>query len=184
MLMARAVRLREEIVIPVGVSVELEGKKVRVRGPKGVVERDFSYARGMVIRIEGGAVVLEAYFADRELKAQFYSIVSHIKNMLDGVTKGYRYKLKIVYSHFPVTVRVEGDKVFIENFIGERAPRVARIMGNVKVTVGKTDVTVEGCDLEAVAQTAANIEQATKIREFDRRVFVDGIYIYERGYAD
>lgn len=182
--MARAVKLREEIRVPEGVSVEIEGKRVRVRGPKGVVERDFSYAKGVTIGKDGGAVVLEAYFADRKLKAQFYSIVSHIKNMIDGVTRGYRYKLKIVYSHFPVTIRVEGDRVLIENFIGERAPRVAKIVGNVKVTVGKTDVVVEGCDLEAVSQTAANIEQATKIREFDRRVFVDGIYIYESGYAE
>ncbi|MEM1681504.1 MAG: 50S ribosomal protein L6 [Sulfolobales archaeon] len=182
--MARAVMLREEIAIPAGVSVELEGKKVRVKGPKGVVERDFSYAKGIAMKVDEGVVTLETYFANRERKAQFYSIVSHIKNMIDGVTKGYRYKLKIVYSHFPVTVRVEGDKVYIENFIGEKAPRVAKIIGNVRVTVSKTDVIVEGCDLEAVAQTAANIEQATKIREFDRRVFVDGIYIYERGYAD
>lgn len=182
--MARAVRLREEIRIPEGVSVEIEGKRIRVRGPKGVVERDFSYARGVQIGREDQAVVLEAHFADRRLKAQLYSIASHIRNMIDGVTRGFRYKLKIVYSHFPVTVRTEGDRVIIENFLGERAPRVAKIVGNVKVTVTKTDVIVEGCDLEAVSQTAANIEQATKIREFDRRVFVDGIYIYERGYAD
>lgn len=182
--MARAVKLREEIPIPEGVSVEIKGKSVRVRGPKGVVERDFSYLRGVAISMESGAVVLETYFADRELKARFYSLVSHIKNMVDGVVRGYRYKLKIVYSHFPVTVRVEGNKVVVENFIGERAPRVAKIVGDVKVTVSKTDVIVEGCDLEAVSQTAANIEQVTKIREFDRRVFVDGIYIYERGYAD
>ncbi|MDW8011140.1 MAG: 50S ribosomal protein L6, partial [Sulfolobales archaeon] len=105
-------------------------------------------------------------------------------NAIDGVTRGYRYRLKIVYSHFPISVRVDGDRVVIENFIGEKAPRVARVVGDVKISVSKTDVVVEGCDLEAVSQTAANIEQATKIRKLDRRVFVDGIYIYERGYAD
>lgn len=182
--MARAVRLREEIPIPECVSVELEGRRLRVKGPKGVVERDFGYARGVLMSKREQVIVLEAHFADRRLKAQFYAIASHIKNMIDGVTRGYRYKLKIVYSHFPVSVRTEGDRVVIENFLGERAPRVAKIVGDVKVTVTKTDVIVEGCDLEAVSQTAANIEQATKIKEFDRRVFVDGIYIYERGYAD
>lgn len=182
--MARAVKLREKIPIPEGVSIEIEGKRVRVRGPKGVVERDFSYHRGVAISMESGAVVLETYFANRELKARFYSLASHIKNMVDGVVRGYRYKLKIVYSHFPVTVRVEGNKVVVDNFLGERAPRVAKIVGDVKVTVSKTDVIIEGCDLEAVSQTAANIEQVTKIRELDRRVFVDGIYVYERGHID
>ncbi|MCX8184272.1 MAG: 50S ribosomal protein L6 [Sulfolobales archaeon] len=182
--MARIVRLREEVPIPGGVDIEIEGRKIRVRGPKGVVERDFSYAREITIAKEGVSIILETHFADKKLKAQFYSVVSHIKNAIDGVMRGYRYKLKIVYSHFPISVKVDDNKVVIENFIGEKAPRVARIVGNVKVSIGKTDVTIEGCDLEAVSQTAANIEQATRIRELDRRVFVDGIYIYERGYAD
>ncbi|MCC6046667.1 MAG: 50S ribosomal protein L6 [Desulfurococcaceae archaeon] len=182
--MARAVTIREEVEIPEGVSVEVEGRRVRVRGPRGTVERDFSCARGVRIYLESGRVVVESFFVDRKLKAQAYSIVSHIKNAIEGVLKGYRYKLRIVHTHFPISVKVSGDKVIIENFIGEKAPRVAKIVGNVKVTVTKTDVIVEGCDLEAVAQTAANIEQATKIRDFDRRVFVDGIYIYERGYAE
>ncbi len=182
--MARDVTIREEIEVPDKVSVEIEGYRVRVRGPKGTVEKDFSYARGVRIYVENGKVVVECFFADRKLKAQAYSVVSHIKNSIDGVLRGYRYKLKIVHTHFPISVKISGDRVIIENFIGEKAPRVAKILGNVKVTVTKTDVIVEGCDLEAVAQTAANIEQATKIREFDRRVFVDGIYIYERGYAE
>jgi len=182
--MARSVAIREEIEVPEGVSVEVEGRRVRVSGPKGTVERDFSHARGVRIYLENGKVVVESFFADRRLIAQTYSIVSHIRNAIEGVLRGYRYKLKIVHTHFPISVKVSGDRVVIENFIGEKAPRVAKVVGNVKVTVTKTDVIVEGCDLEAVAQTAANIEQATRIRDFDRRVFMDGIYIYERGYAE
>jgi len=182
--MARAAVLREEIKIPEGVEVVSNGSLVRVKGPKGTVERDFSYAKKVRIAKEGDAIVLETYFPDRKLKALFYAVASHIKNMIEGVLRGYRYKLRIVYSHFPINVKVDGNRVIIENFIGEKAPRVAKIVGNVKVTVTKTDIIVEGCDIESVSQTAANIEQATKIREFDRRVFVDGIYIYERGYAD
>ena len=104
-----------------------------------------------------------------------------IRNMIEGVKEGFRYKLKIVYSHFPISVKVQGDKVIIENFLGEKAPRIAKIVGNTKVRVEKQDIIVEGPDIEEVGQTAANIEQATKIKGFDRRVFVDGIYIYEKG---
>lgn len=182
--MTRITMLKEEVEIPEGVEIEVEGLRIRVRGPKGVVEKDLSHAKEVTIQQNGRLLVLETYFANRKVKAKFYSTVSHIKNMIDGVMRGYRYKLKIVYSHFPVSVKVEGDRVVIENFIGEKSPRIAKIVGNVKVSVSKTDVVIEGCDLEAVSQTAANIEQATKIKEFDRRVFVDGIYIYERGYAD
>jgi len=100
--------------------------------------------------------------------------------MVKGVTKGFTYKLKKVYSHFPINVKVEPGKVLIENFIGERSPRIAKIVGNVKVIVKGDDIEVQGLNLEEVSQTAANIEQATKIKKKDPRVFLDGIYIYEK----
>ena len=186
--MPKLVHVAEEVRVPEGVEISIDGMKVRVKGPKGELERDFSHARGVIIRLdedeEGKKVVVEAYFANRRLKALVGTIASHIDNMITGVTKGFRYKLKIVYSHFPVTVKVQNDKVVIENFLGEKAPRIAKIMPGVKVKVQKDDVIVEGIDIEAVGQTAANIEQATKVKGFDRRVFVDGIYIYEKGVAE
>ena len=186
--MVKHVHVVEEVRIPEGVEVSVDGMKVTVKGPKGELSRDFSHARGVLIRLdedeEGKKVVVEAYFANRRLKALVGTIASHISNMITGVTKGYRYKLKIVFSHFPISVKVEGDKVLIENFLGEKAPRVAKIMPGVTVKVQKDDVIVEGIDIEAVGQTAANIELATKVQDKDRRVFIDGIYIYEKGVAE
>jgi large subunit ribosomal protein L6 len=186
--LAKAVYVAEEVRIPEGVEVTIDGMKVKVKGPKGELERDFSHARNVLIRLdedeEGEKVVVEAYFANRRVKALVGTIAAHIENMITGVTKGFRYKLKIVYSHFPVTVKVQGDKVVIENFLGEKAPRIAKILPGVTVKVQKDDVIVEGIDIEAVGQTAANIEQATKVKDKDRRVFIDGIYIYEKGVAE
>ena len=186
--MAKATYVAEEVRIPEGVEVEVDGARVRVRGPKGELERDFSHARGVFIRLdedeEGKKVVVEAFFADRRRKALVGSIASHIENMITGVTKGFRYKLKVVFSHFPITVKVQGDKVVIENFLGEKAPRIAKILPGVTVKVQKNDVIVEGIDIESVGQTAANIELATKVKDKDRRVFIDGIYIYEKGVAE
>ena len=108
------------------------------------------------------------------------TVCAHIRNMIKGVTKGFTYKLKIVYAHFPISVKVEGDKILIENFLGERAPRVAKIVGNTKVIVKKDDVILQGINIEEVGQTAANIEQATKIKNKDPRKFLDGIYVYEK----
>jgi large subunit ribosomal protein L6 len=186
--LAKHVHVVEEVRIPEGVEVSVDGMKVVVKGPKGELVRDFSHARNVIIRLdedeEGKKVVVEAFFANRRVKALVGTIAAHIANMITGVTKGYRYKLKIVFSHFPITVKVEGDKVLIENFLGEKAPRVARIMPGVSVKVQRDDVIVEGIDIEAVGQTAANIELATKVQDKDRRVFIDGIYIYEKGVAE
>ena len=182
--MAKAVHLVDQIEIPNGVEVEVNNKIVRVKGSKGELVRDFSYAKDIDIRVENGKVVLETFFANSKTKALLYTISSHINNMIIGVTKGWRYKLKVVSSHFPVTVKVSGDNVIIENFLGERAPRKAKILEGVKVRVEGKDIIVEGIDLEKVSQTAANIEIATKVKDKDRRIFVDGIYIYEKGVAE
>jgi len=182
--LVRVVSLRESIEIPSNVEVVVDNRKVTVKGPKGEVSRDFSHAREIKISVEDNKVVLTTFFADRKTKAKFYAVAAHIRNMILGVTKGFRYWLKIVYAHYPISVKVEGDKVIIENFIGEKAPRIAKIVGKAKVKVMKTDVVVEGIDIEEVGQTAANIETATKIRGVDRRVFVDGIYIYKKEFMD
>ena len=101
--------------------------------------------------------------------------------MVKGVTHGYTYRLKVVYAHFPISVKTKGDAVVVENFVGERSPRVSRIIGDCKVTTEGDDVVVKGVSLEDVGQTSANLELATKIKRKDQRIFLDGIYIYQKG---
>ncbi len=182
--MAKAVYVSKTVEIPEGVDISIDGYKVKVSGPKGVLERDFSHARKIIIRKEDNKIVVESYFASRREKALVGTIAAHIRNMIRGVTKGYRYKLKIVFSHFPISVEVDEKQriVRIKNFLGEKADRIAKIVGDdVKVYVKGEDVIVEGIDKEHVGQTAANIELATKVKDKDRRVFADGIYIYDWG---
>jgi large subunit ribosomal protein L6 len=100
--------------------------------------------------------------------------------MIHGVSEGIVYKLKMVYSHFPINLKIQGDLIKIENFLGERYPRKAKIPERVEVDIKGQDIEVRGIDKEKVGQTAANIEQATKIKNRDPRVFQDGIYIYEK----
>jgi large subunit ribosomal protein L6 len=100
--------------------------------------------------------------------------------MITGVRKGFTCKLKIVFSHFPISVKVKDKTVLIENFTGERNPRKAKIVGDVQIKVQSEDIIIQGINLEDVSQTAANIEQATKVKRKDPRVFLDGIYVYER----
>jgi large subunit ribosomal protein L6 len=101
--------------------------------------------------------------------------------MLVGVTKGFRYELKVVYSHFPIKTLVKADKFIIENFLGEHSARKALILPGTNVEIKADRIILTGIDLEKVAQTAANIELATKIKDRDRRVFQDGIYITKKG---
>ncbi|MCI2414629.1 MAG: 50S ribosomal protein L6 [Candidatus Aramenus sp.] len=170
----------EELKIPSSVKVEVQDGKVIVKGPKGQVEKDISHAKGIIVSVFGDKVTFEATFSTRRQKATLYSLKREIENMFVGVTKGYRYYLKIIFTHFPISVKVVGNEVQITNLIGEKNIRKASILPGVKVTVKGEDIVVEGSDLEKVAQTAANIESASKIKGFDRRVFSDGIYIYKK----
>lgn len=184
---SKRVYVYEEVDIPENVEVHIDGLKITIKGPKGTVSRDFSHVSGVFVRKEDNRLIVESYFANRRRKAVVGTIASHIRNMIIGVTKGFRYKLKIIYSHFPVSVAVDRENkvVRIKNFLGEKSDRIAKIVGDdVEIKVQGDEIIIEGVDVEHVAQTAANIELVTKVRDKDRRIFVDGIYIYERGVAE
>jgi large subunit ribosomal protein L6 len=100
--------------------------------------------------------------------------------MITGVLKGFTVKLKIVFAHFPPSVKIQEGMVIIENFSGERRARRAKIHGNVKIRIDGDDIIIQGIDIEHVAQTAANIENVTRIKKKDSRVFLDGIYVFEK----
>ena len=170
----------KEIEVPEGVSVEVEGSKVRVSGPKGQVERTLKGLRDIKIEVAEKKVKVSAESDKRKIKSIVGTIVAHIGNMAKGVTKGYIYKLRLIYAHFPVTLKVESDKILIQNFLGEKTPRVAKIVGDTKVEVKGADITLRGISKEDVGQTAANLETATQIKKYSRKVFQDGIYIVEK----
>jgi large subunit ribosomal protein L6 len=175
----RAVEAIKSIKIPEGVEVKVEGRVVIVKGAKGVLTRDFSDAP-IYIGLDGNAVIVRANWPRKREAALVGTVCSHIQNMITGVTKGFTYKLKIVFAHFPISVKVREKTLAIENFSGERSPRIVKVVGDTKVIVKDEDVIVQGMNIEHVSQTAANIETGTRVKVKDPRVFLDGIYIYER----
>jgi large subunit ribosomal protein L6 len=175
----RLPEISKTIQVPDNVDVSMDGKKISFKGAKGSLTRDFSFAP-VAIEGEGKNIRVLAKWPRKKEAALVGTVYSHIQNMITGVTKGYSYKLKIVFSHFPISVKVQDKTVLIENFTGERRPRRVKTVGDVKVKVEVEDIIVEGVNLEDVSQTAANIEQATRVRRKDPRVFLDGIYVYER----
>ena len=170
------------ISVPPHVSVSISGGRVEVSGPLGKLIKNFSHT-GVKIEIRDNEIVVSRPFRRKWDKAIVGTVAAHIKNMFLGVTRGFKYELKVVYTHFPVKIRVDEAKrrVYIENFMGEKAPRIAKIIGDVKVEVDGNTIYVMGLDIESVGQTAANIQNATKIKDRDPRKFLDGIYVSSRG---
>ena len=170
---------RRTVEIPEGVNVAIDHIKVTVTGSLGSLQRELWYP-GITIKKTDSQLVVESGDQRKEQLAMLGTFESHLKNMITGVTKGYEYKMKMVYSHFPIQLKAEGNSLLIGNFLGEKKSRKASILGNTKVTIKGDQVIINGINKEDVGQTAANIQQATKIRRFDPRVFQDGVYLVER----
>ena len=174
-------KVERTIDVPQDVKAQLDGSLVNITGPKGNLQENLSHLPVKISLQKNRFSVMATWPKKRE-----YSMVgtaaSCIKNMIKGVTEGFQYKLKMVHAHFPMTVKVKEDTrtIHIENFTGEKSPRLVKIIGETSVKVSGEDVIVEGINLKDVSQTASNIELATKIKHKDQRVFLDGIYVFEK----
>jgi large subunit ribosomal protein L6 len=165
--------------MPEGVAAALSGRTLSVKGKLGEAKKHFDKVN-VNISVEGGKVMLSPFSRKKKDNVIINTVASLIDNMVTGVTKGYTYRLKVVYAHFPISVKTKGDQILVENFVGERSPRVAQVVGDCKVTIDGDDIVVKGVSVEDVGQTSANVELATKIRKKDQRVFLDGVYIYQK----
>jgi len=167
------------IEIPDGISIDVEKFKVKVAGPKGNLEKDFYsplFAKEISIKKTDNKIVISSESKRKKVKAMVGTIKSHVLNMAEGVKQGFSVKLKIVYMHFPFTVKITGKEILVNNFLGEKTPRKTTIVGDCKVEINGDEITVTGINKEDVGQTAANLERSTWIKARDRRVFQDGIF--------
>jgi large subunit ribosomal protein L6 len=169
-----------EIAITGDVMISKEDNTIIVKGKLGTLKKDFTRLPATVT-VNNKEIIIKPYGTRKKDLAITNTAKSIINSMIHGVEKGFTYKLKIVYAHFPISVKVKGQEIYVENFFGERSPRISRIVDDsTRVNVVGEDVIVQGPSLEYVSQTAANIESSTRIKDKDQRVFLDGLYIYSR----
>jgi large subunit ribosomal protein L6 len=171
--------ITQEINIPEGVEIIKEGHLIKVKGPKGEVSKKLAGAKIEIIVDKNSVKIISKKASKREKKI-IYTFKAHINNLIKGVIDGFVYKLKICPGHFPMNVSMDKDVFTIKNFFGEKTPRKLKINPEVKVKIDGKDVYVEGIDKELTAQTAGSIETLTKIKNRDRRIFQDGIYIVSK----
>ena len=115
------------------------------------------------------------------------TVCSHIENMIIGVTKGFMYKMRFCYAHFPINVTSvkDGSKDIVEirNFLGEKKVRRIELMEGVKyfrTPDVKDQIEISRIDLSKVSLCCARISQSTTVRNKDIRKFLDGIYVSEK----
>jgi len=183
----KALKTTDSVKIPSGVDVQLKSRVVTVKGPRGTLTRSFKHLN-LDMQLEGKKnkrLVVSVFFANRKQIACIRTVISHIENMITGVTKGFEYKMRLVYAHFPINVTTtnEGKEVEIRNFLVEKIIRRVKMLDGVKIERSekvKDELVLTGNNLELVSQSAAQIHQSTTVPEKDIRKFLDGIYVSER----
>jgi len=173
--------LERFVEIPEGVEVLINGNNVVVKGNGKEIVRDFDKGK-VSMAVADGKVVLTAKGATRRESKMIGTIWAHLKNMVKGVGEDFVYELEVCNVHFPMNVKVDGDKITIKSFLGETTERVAKILTGVKVDIKGNQITVTSDNIEAAGQTAANLEKATRLTGRDRRIFQDGIFITKKPY--
>lgn len=169
-----------QVEAPASVSIRKQDNLIEVKGKLGTVRKDFTKLPATVT-VDGNKITIKPYGRRKRDLAVTNTARSVITGMIKGVEKGYTYKLKIIFAHFPISVKVKGKEIHVENFFGERSARISHIVGDAtKVSLVGEDVIVQGPSLEDVSQTAANIELSTKTKGKDQRVFLDGLYVYSK----
>jgi len=184
----KTIKAARTLKIPDTVKLTVKSRVVRVKGPRGVLTKNFSHVKIDLFPIKKGTELrAEVWFGTRQELATIRTVLSHIQNMITGVTKGYLYKMRMVYAHFPISVTVEkeGRLVEIRNYLGEKIVRTVPMIGDAICKRSedgtKDEIIVFGSDIESVSQSAANIQQSTKVRDKDIRKFLDGVYVSYKG---
>ncbi len=170
---------QEILEIPEGINITMKKHMMQFQGPLGKTFKSFRKIP-VNIEINDGKITIKAQGKRKRDYSILHTARSLIRTICEGLTEGYTIKMKVVYAHFPVTVKVQDKTISIENFQGERAPRTTTIVGNTKVIPKGEDVVLTGEVWTDITQTAANIELKTKVKNKDHRVFLDGIYVYEK----
>ncbi|KAF1826547.1 ribosomal protein L6 [Dissoconium aciculare CBS 342.82] len=186
----RYIYSQESLTIPEGVKVHIKTRQVTVEGPRGKLTKDLGHLAVAFSHPEKNIINIELHHGSRKNVATLRTVRSLINNMIIGVTKGFKYKMRYVYAHFPINVNLSKQddtglyEVEIRNFLGEKIVRKVIMQTGVDVEVSKTtkdELQLFGNSLEAVSQSAADIQQICRVRNKDIRKFLDGLYVSERG---
>lgn len=94
--------------------VTVNGRRVVVKGPRGRLARSFKHLTLDIEKLSKQEIRVRKWFGVRKELASVRTVCSHIENLFKGVTKGYRYKMRSVYAHFPINVAIQENGTLVE----------------------------------------------------------------------
>merc|ERR1712080_286113 len=179
---------KQTVTILEGCDFSVKARVVTVKGPRGTLVRNFKHLPVDIYMTDKNTLVVEKHFGKRKENAAIRTICSIIGNAMTGVIRGYKYKMRAVYAHFPINCAISegGSLVEVRNFLGEKYIRKVRMHEGVTCENSKDqkdELTITGNSLEDVSQSVALIQQSTTVKNKDIRKFLDGLYVSDKGHV-
>lgn len=172
------------VKIPEGCTVVQEGKVFVFEGQKGRVTEDCT-RYPLTFDMYQDDIRIRLWHGSRKAVALAITVESLLKNAIKAATVGFAYVMKAVYNHFSINLEIQedGKVLLVKNFLGEKSIRTFRMHGvaRVKLDERKDTFVIEGPSLKDVSQSAGTISNNCRPRKRDSRVFLDGLFVIERG---
>ena len=144
------------LTIPEGVNITLENDTVTVKGPKGSL--DFPISKSVIVKIDGNALTVEKTDnADSNVMQGTTNAI--IKNMIEGVSKGFEKGLEIIGVGY--RFQVQGN-VLTVNAGYSHPVKITVPEGSTVESVSNTEIVVKGINKELVGEFAASIRKVRK----------------------
>lgn len=150
---------KKPILIPPGVEVKIEGRNVKVKGPKG--ELGFEISPEIKVEIKDNQIFVKPQNKEsrqKEIKALWGLNRVLLANMLKGTVAGYEKKLQL--EGIGYRAAMEGETLVLQ--VGFSHPVKIQPSLGLKFSVEKNIITISGIDKELVGQTAAKIRAVKK----------------------
>ena len=170
--------ITKEIELPEKTTAQI-GATIKIIGPQGEAEKILVHPK-IKINQKNNKIIINCKKSTKNEKKIIHSFAAHIKNMVQGVNEKHVYKLKICSGHFPMTVTVAGKELIIKNFLGENTPRKLDLNPEAEVKVDGNEIIITSTSKEVAGQVAGSIEQLTKVKKRDNRIFQDGCYVIHK----
>ncbi|MEN8254299.1 MAG: 50S ribosomal protein L6 [Verrucomicrobiota bacterium] len=152
---------KQPILLPAGVTVEVAGATVAVKGSKG--ESSYTAPECIAVKVEDNTVVVSRADDSRHSAAMFGTVRSIINNMVCGVNAGYKKTLLI--DGVGYKAQLNGMDIVLS--LGYSHDITYRIPEGIKIDVqGGTTVAIEGIDKQLVGQVAARIRDYSPVEPY------------------
>ncbi len=147
---------KQQMTVPAGTEVKIDGPTVSVKGPLGELTRTFRDE--VTIALEDGVVTFEPKRNTTFAKAMWGTIASHVGNMIDGVNK--KFEKQLIVEGVGFRAEVKGSQLVMQ--LGFSHPVEMEIPSDLEVTSEKNVITISGINKESVGSFASRVRLKKK----------------------